>query len=291
MARLRNKRWTNKWWTNKWCTLSKILDLERYLRRIGYRGVGQPSPDVLIALHQAHVGSIPFENVDVLLQKPIALEVAAIEDKLVARNRGGYCYEHALLFQAALEALDFETRPLLARVRWPNGREGPRTHMMLCVATENGDYLADVGFGGRGLLRPLPLTVNRVHETPDARYRLTAESAGLLLLEGNLGADWQAHYAFTVAAAHPKDIEMANYYVSTYPTSLFRQMLLVHRIRPGRRAVLANRKMTIVTSDGVTSWDVQDAAALQDVLYLEFGLELAADDLREIGPIVFASEG
>jgi hypothetical protein len=35
---------------------------------------------------------------------PVSLDLAHIEEKMVARGRGGYCFEHNLLLQAALES-------------------------------------------------------------------------------------------------------------------------------------------------------------------------------------------
>ena len=65
------------------------IDLARYLARIGYSGPRAASLDVLRALSQAHMGAIPFENLDVLLGRPIALDLPALEAKLVSGGRGG----------------------------------------------------------------------------------------------------------------------------------------------------------------------------------------------------------
>ena len=47
---------------------------------------------------------IPFENLDVLLGRPIRIDLASIQAKLVAASRGGYCFEHARLFAAVLDS-------------------------------------------------------------------------------------------------------------------------------------------------------------------------------------------
>ncbi|MQA17573.1 MAG: arylamine N-acetyltransferase, partial [Pseudonocardiaceae bacterium] len=49
-------------------------------------------------LHRAHALSIPFENLDVMLGRGVDIELNAVQAKLVAGGRGGYCYEHNLLF-------------------------------------------------------------------------------------------------------------------------------------------------------------------------------------------------
>jgi arylamine N-acetyltransferase len=95
-----------------------MIDLDGYFARIGYRGSRAPELATLNAIVRAHVQSIPFENVDVLLGKPIELAPEAIVAKLVASRRGGYCFEHNTLLLHVLLALGFDARPLSARVRW-----------------------------------------------------------------------------------------------------------------------------------------------------------------------------
>jgi N-hydroxyarylamine O-acetyltransferase len=72
------------------------MNLPAYLQRIGYSGSLEPTLAVLHEIVACQAASIPFENVDVQLGKGIDLAPAAIEDKLVTRGRGGYCFEPAL---------------------------------------------------------------------------------------------------------------------------------------------------------------------------------------------------
>ena len=93
-----------------------LLDLRAYLRRIGHDGAGAPGAATLAALHRAHLAAIPFENLDIPLGRGIAVDLESVQAKLVARRRGGYCYEHGLLFAAALERLGYPVDRFLARV-------------------------------------------------------------------------------------------------------------------------------------------------------------------------------
>ncbi len=86
------------------------LDLDAYLRRIEYAGERAPSRATLDALHLAHATHIPFENLDILLGRPIRLDLASLQAKLVAGRRGGYCFEQNLLFAAALGRLASRSR-------------------------------------------------------------------------------------------------------------------------------------------------------------------------------------
>ena len=109
------------------------LDLDAYLKRIGYAGARQPTLAVLEALHLAHATHIPFENLDVLLGRPIRLDLASLQAKLVAGGRGGYCFEQNLLIAAVLGQLGFEVKLIAARVRHRGDKDLPRTHMLVMV--------------------------------------------------------------------------------------------------------------------------------------------------------------
>ncbi|MDZ4342578.1 MAG: arylamine N-acetyltransferase [Candidatus Binatia bacterium] len=52
------------------------FDLDAYCARIKYTGSLEPSITTLKGLHSAHVHSVPFENFDILLGKPLSLAPA-----------------------------------------------------------------------------------------------------------------------------------------------------------------------------------------------------------------------
>jgi len=114
-----------------------VLDLPAYLARIGIApGTALPvSRETLRLLHRAHVQHIPFENLDVRLGRGIAVELAAVQDKLVRDRRGGYCFEHNQLFAAVLERLGFRVTRLIGRVGDDldpvAARRRPRSHLVL----------------------------------------------------------------------------------------------------------------------------------------------------------------
>ena len=113
---------------------------------------------MLRELHARHPAAIPFENLDVLLGRPIIARPAALEAKLVYGGRGGYCFEHNTLMAAALEALGLQgDRPGRAGAvgPLPDDPPLPRTHMALRVDLPRGPYLVDVGFGGLTKTAPL----------------------------------------------------------------------------------------------------------------------------------------
>ncbi len=85
----------------------------------------------------------------------MALDLASLRDKLVRRRRGS-CHEPNLWFAAALERLGYAVSGLAARVRKREARLRPASHALLLIETGDGPWLGDAGFGGSGLLEPIP---------------------------------------------------------------------------------------------------------------------------------------
>lgn len=229
--------------TDEWDVAA--LDVEAYLDRIDHPRL-PPSADVLRSLHQAHVRAIPFENVDVVIGTHPGLQLGAIAGKLVHRRRGGYCYEHALLFAAVLERLGFAVQRRIARVQ-PH-RPGPRTHMMLVVRAEEADYLVDVGFGA-GMLYPMPLRDGAEVDQAGWDHRLTRDGA-LWTLSKRAADGWEALHAFDGTPQCPVDYEVAHHYTSTHPRSPFASQLIVLRLDHGVSRRLVGDELTVEYADG-----------------------------------------
>ena len=95
-----------------------MVDLDAYFARIGYRGARAPTLEALTRIHALHVEAIPFENLSPFLGEPVPLDLESLQRKLVAGGRGGWCFEHNLLFSYMLLAMGYGVRRLAARVRW-----------------------------------------------------------------------------------------------------------------------------------------------------------------------------
>jgi len=226
------------------------LDLKAYLRRIGYEGPQEPTLAVLEAIHLAHATHIPFESVDVLLGRPIRLDLAGLQAKLVAGRRGGYCFEQNLLLAAVLRELGFDVKQLAARVRHRGDKPLPRTHMLLMVRIGGADHIADVGFGGEGLLLPVPFRTAAECRHYAWTYRLVEEHRGQWLLQSLRGAEWGNLYSFTLEPQTRADHEMANHYTATHPDSPFVRALIVQLPTPAARHALRDRELTVDRGGG-----------------------------------------
>jgi N-hydroxyarylamine O-acetyltransferase len=247
------------------------VNLDAYLHRIGYSGPVTPSAATLEQIHLAHATRIPFENLDILLGRPILLDPEHVERKLVQDRRGGYCFEQNLLFADALEAIGFRVTRLMARVRYRTTAVLPRTHMVLLVDVDDGRRIADVGFGAEGLLLPVPFGTGAESRQYLWTYRVVDDSSRFVMQSLRCGS-WIDMYAFTLEPQEQVDYELANYFTSTHPQSRFVQTLTAQRNSPDARLVLRNRELTVDKGDDVSTRVLADQTEIVAVLAESFGL-------------------
>ena len=252
---------------------SDRLDLNSYLHRIRYDGDLRPTKGVLERLHLAHVTHIPFENLDVLLKRPIRLDVGSLQAKLIATGRGGYCFEQNGLFAAVLREIGFEVTNLAARVHYRSTHTRPRTHRTMLVKVDGQSLLADVGFGAAGLFVPIPLDGNQVSTQFAWSYRIV-ERDGLRLLQAVLEGEWTDLYSFSLEPQLSADYEMGNYYVSTHPDSHFLRALTVQRATPEARHSLRGAEYILELGNSVTKRPLTDGIDLSAFIAETFGMSL-----------------
>jgi N-hydroxyarylamine O-acetyltransferase len=256
------------------------FDLEKYFERIGYAGERHPTLDVLKALHQLHAQAIPFENLNPFLRIPVVLDIDSIYSKLVLKNRGGYCFEHNLLFSHVLKSIGFTVKGLAARVLWNIKEEivTARGHMLLQVDVVTDTFIADVGFGGLTLTAPLEFKTDLDQQTPHETFRIVKKSDDFLL-EAQVGGVWKRLYSFTMQENFPIDYEVTNWYLSTHLQSHFLHNILAALPFENGRYALRNREFTIYNLDGtVQRQEITNISALKDILETRFGIELPVSE-------------
>lgn len=256
------------------------IDLDAYFRRIGYEGPRTPTLDTLKAIHYAHALSIPFENLDVLAKRPINLDLASLQKKLVADRRGGYCFEVNALFAAALKALGFDFTTLIGRVRWmsPEEVDTARSHMLIRVELPEGPYIADVGFGGLTMTGPIRFETGIEQQTPHEPRRLLPHHDGFEL-QAKIASDWTPIYRFTLEPHRRTDYEVASWYTSTHPSSIFVQFLIAGRPQEGKWISLLNRDFKIRGLDGkAEARKLESVDEIAEVLATHFGIHLTEED-------------
>ena len=260
------------------------IDLDRYFARIGYTGAPRADLATLRALTELHPAAITFEAVDVLLGRPIDISPGAIQAKLIAGGRGGYCFEQNGLLKRVLEALGFAVEGLIARVIWmlpPDAPPMPLTHMATRVTIDGQRWLADVGFGACVAGAPLLFdAIGTEQTTRHETFRVTRRGAWTLL-EAQLPDGWYPLYMLSPEPALEADYVAANWYTSTHPASGFRRELRVARTAPDRRITLMNNRLTVRHAGGGMERRFLSEQEIADALVSTFDLNLDADSARQ----------
>lgn len=255
-------------------------DIDAYLARIGYRGPKSATRETLDALHRLHPAAIAFENLDAFLRRPVPVAPEQIAAKLVASRRGGWCFEHNVLFSTMLVALGFRVTGLAARVVWgrPEDAVSPRSHMLLKVDLGGDTFIADVGFGGLTQTAPLLLEPGLEQRTPHERFRLV-EMDGAYRSQALVGGEWRTLYRFDLQEQFLVDYEITSHYLSTHPGSPFLSTLIAARpFDGGRHALLGNRLTTRHEDGRVEQTLAPSPEALREVLESVFEVDVPEPD-------------
>lgn len=250
--------------------------VERYLTRIGADRADRADLS-LTTLQHRHVEAIPYENLDVRLDREIRLDLDSLVDKLVDRRRGGYCFEQNTLFAAVLEAMGYGVTRCLGRVRLGDATSArPETHMVMIVDGQ----LVDVGFGGANPLGPVPIDGEVTYGPWTWSTQRTRAPEG--------GEVWLVRlfdmplYTFTEDPRHPIDYITPNHFTSTYPLSLFRNATIVQRWDGATQIGIVGTELTVRGADSTTEVSRFDPSELGALLLDRFGLRLDRDDLTRL---------
>jgi N-hydroxyarylamine O-acetyltransferase len=250
------------------------VDLDAYFDRIAYTGPRTPTLKTLCALAERQPAMIPFEAIDVLLDRGVDLTPAAVDAKLLHARRGGYCFELNGLLLRVLRALGFDATGLAARVRWQlpdDAPATPRSHMVLKVVVDGEAWLVDAGFGRCTPTTPLNLRSRTQQRTAHETFRFVDGGRGTIL-QAQAGADWFPLYEFDEVPQLDADYAVYNWHTSTHPHSHFRHTLIVARAAADGRYTLRDNRLTLRRTDGTQRVEVLDAAGIERALTAVFGL-------------------
>jgi len=185
------------------------MDADRYLARIGTDPTSVTAPDreTLSRLQAAHLRTVPFETLaitgdpfDDRAGAGVSLAESDLFEKLVERERGGFCFELNGLFAWLLGELGFETNRFAGRMLGDDSVTLPANHLVPTVTLDR-TYVVDVGMGTPKIRTPVPLDGTPVtdelgvewrvveSERPDADYRTQYRRAA--------ETEWTDRYVFT----------------------------------------------------------------------------------------------
>lgn len=253
------------------------MNTDAYLRRINYTGSLDPSAETLRNLHVAHLLTVPFENLDIHLGRPIVLEDDALFDKIVERRRGGFCYELNGLFCRLLRELGFAADKLSAAVATEEGGFDPYfDHMALLVQLDR-PWIADVGFGD-SFREPLLLDEPGDQTDQSGVYRIERSGDELILMQRSHHDSGKPQYRFMLQPYEYADYAEMCHYHQTSPKSPFtRGQVCTLATLEGRITLRNMRLITTVRGDKQERL-IANQEEHQTVLRELFGIKLDSDN-------------
>ena len=253
-------------------------EVQAYLERIGLDAAPPATLEGLTALQQAHMLTVPFENLDIVAGHGIDLDPGHLFGKIVRRRRGGYCYELNGLYGLLLDALGFIRRPVSARVWYRDPPQTPGlTHTLNVVTLPEGEHLSDVGFGGFTARVPVPLGDDVTLTDSDGRIALTRDAEFGYRLRRETPDGWIQQFTTDAVRAYPSDMALGSHFMSTHPSSHFRAAPLAGLFTPEGRDGIVGRTLSVRRGWEIETTGIADAGAYERTLCERFGLDLGKD--------------
>lgn len=269
VAKTRDSPGSNRSETTKSGKLA--MNIRAYLDRINYSGTLAPTPGALRALQLAHLRSVPFENLSIHAGQPIILNDEALFEKIVERQRGGFCYELNGLFAALLRDLGFSVRMLSARVANADGIFGPDfDHMTLLVEMKD-RWLVDVGFGD-SFEEPLLLDDPGEQRQGPYQYQVIRDGEDFVLRRAEVTGEWTTQYSFSLLAHQYQDYEEMCHFQQTSPTSHFTQGRICTLATPTGRVTLSELKLITSNKGQKQERMIRDDEEYSTLLRDRFGI-------------------
>lgn len=246
---------------------------DRYLQALGLER-RRPEADFLDEIVRRHVARFAFASVGPKLGDALPLEPEALFDRIVARARGGYCFEQNGLQFEALAELGFDVTLCLARVIYNRDIHPGLTHRITLVSFGDRVQVADVGFGPLGPAASVPLAAVPVTQGWRS-FRVGEPRPGEFHMQTFRDGDWYSLYRFERVRYGQADCVLGHFFSHRHPDATFVNNLVVSRILDGEIRHLRNRDLAVTRPDGgVRNRAVADAADLQRLLADDFGIRV-----------------
>ncbi len=245
---------------------------ENYLKRINYNGKIEPTLDCLKHLHRCHAMHIPFEALDIHFDNPIRLDTESIFNKVIQKNRGGYCYELNHLFHILLSQVGFKSSMISSKI-YNEDTPGPEfDHMSIIVQLEE-TWLVDVGYGDL-FLEPLKIAEGVKQECRFKDYKIAAIDSGQYLLSETMKgeSDFIKRYSFDIQPRTIDEFYDQNVIKQTSPDSYFvKNMICTIPTEDGRKTIF-NDNYKVRTGDQDDNRPIKDKRELSKLLLDEFNI-------------------
>lgn len=229
--------------------------LEGYFKRIGLEYDPERKPDAgyLRDIQYAHCTTVPYENLDILRHIPLSLDPGALFDKIVARGRGGYCFELNGALGCLLRSVGFKVTDFMARyLRGEAVVPTMRRHRVLRVSCGGLFWLCDVGIGQSAPKYPLIMQPGLVQEQFGETYRFEKDDFYGWVLSDLHDGEWRRFFAFTEEPQLDLDYIMPSFWCEAHPDSPFTSKEMLSLKTAGGRITLDGNVYRVFDGGSVT---------------------------------------
>jgi len=244
--------------------------LKDYLQRIRYEGPVKPNFECLKKVHRHQALSVPYENLDIQLQRPVDQDIERIFDKIVKKKRGGWCFELNGLLDWALREIGFDVTRCLAGIsRNERGDTILGNHLVLLIQLDD-VYLADLGLGD-GIREPIPIKPG-IYIQDDLVFRLETLDDGYWRFH-NHGFGYPTPFDFKTIPADEQLIAGKCHLLQHAPESIFVQNLVCQIMTINSVTCLTGQVLRYKTSRGTSKKLLNSAEELVNTLAEVFGIQ------------------
>lgn len=251
------------------------LDVDGYLSRIGAERPSELTAGSLQKLVRAHLERVPFEVLELTEEKTQpSLEPEGLYEKIVVRNRGGYCFELNKLFYLLLRELGFSC--YCVGVRCILGRPEPVaiSHRGIIVEFPGEKWYCDVGFGGNGPKGILNLLTPEIQTICYERFQVQQEEGQYVVVSFDSQDRPVRMLKFRDEAYLDVDFAMLNGYYSVHPRSPFRAKRILYRCLGDGWISFVGTTYTVFRKGQYTREEIPEEAAQRRLIQTEFGVTI-----------------
>ncbi len=230
-------------------------------------------------LIKAHLGTLPFSSLKVLLKEEISLDLQSIYENIVVKNRGGYCFEHNKLMYEVLKELGFNVTHYLARVVNNTNIMKAQTHRFTLLTLNDEKYLIDVGIGFRSPSVPVKFGDQASISHLGVAYNIVEledKTFSMQLIEKNKPF---IATKFDLNRCYESDFEIGHFYSYKNPQAIFVNNFVASLIQDNVINSLVNNKYFKIYKDRTEEIEIKNSEQLEQILRDELNLEFTAEEM------------
>jgi len=252
-----------------------LPDLNLYLDRIQITKPAKADLKNLNDLIYAHQCHIPFENLDIFeFHKFIDLGIEKLFEKVILRNRGGYCFELNTLFSAFLREYGFKVQLCTCRILRGKDFIPPSLHCGILVTLKEKLWFCDVGYGG-----PMPGGALLVEDGFEKTYwgqtfRIDRADSYWWTVHYVSGQEQEKILQFTTMPQKPVEFLAPNEYCSRNENSVFLNERLVNMRTKNGSLSIVNDTFYETVDHVRTEKKIPSPEKLDQLLKSRFGIIL-----------------